>query len=302
MRRAPLLALLGATLVRTGIASADETDTKRADTLYQEALALTEKGNYGAACPRYDASQKLDPALGTQFNLADCWEHVGLLASAYASFGTVERAARAAGKTNLATRAHDRGKALEQRVARLVIDVRPLPELAVRVDGVEVPAVSLPSYPVDPGDHEITATAPGRVPFRKKVTVASASTVVQLGELARVPAPVERKPARSYRIAGAAVGGAGVVALVLGAVAGSRAISKRNEARDVCGNSDPSQCHTESGVAIWGSASTAGTLSTIGFVAGGALVATGTALWFLAPLRPLKAQVGLGHIAIGGTF
>lgn len=302
MRRAPLLALLGAALVRTSLASADEADTKRADALYQEALALAEKGNYAAACPKYDASQKLDPALGTQFNLADCWEHVGLLASAYGAFGTVERAARAAGKTNLATRAHDRGKALEPRVARLVIAVRPLPELAVRVDGVEVSAASLSSYPVDPGDHEIAAAAPGHVPFRRKLTVAGASTTVQIGVLPPVPAPVERRPARGYRIAGAAIGGAGVVALVLGAVAGSRAISKRNEARDVCGNAEPSQCHAEAGVPIWDSASTAGTLSTIGFVAGGALVASGAALWFLAPLRPLKAQVGLGNIAIGGTF
>lgn len=302
MRRAPALALLGAALVWTGLSSAEEADTKRADALYQEALALAEKGDYAAACPKYDASQKADPALGTQFNLADCWEHIGLLASAYGVFGTVERAARAAGKGNLATRAHDRGKALEPRVARLAIGVRTLPELAVRVDGVDVPTAALGSYPVDPGEHEVTATAPGRVPFRKKLTIASGATAVQIGELARVPPPAERRPARSYRIAGAAVGGAGVVALVLGAVAGSRALSKRNEARDVCGNDEPSQCHAESGVAIWGSASTAGTLSTIGFVAGGALVATGAALWFLAPLRPLKAQVGLGSIAIGGTF
>lgn len=302
MRRAPILALLGAALAWTDLASADEAETKRADALYQEALALVEKGNYAAACPKYDASQKADPALGTQFNLADCWEHIGLLASAYGVFGTVERAARAAGKANLATRAHDRGKALEPRVARLAIGVRPLPELAVRVDGVDVPATALSSYPVDPGDHEIAATAPGRVPFRRKIAIATGATAVQIGELALVPPPAERRPARSYRTAGAVIGGAGVVALVLGAVAGSRALSKRNEARDVCGNDEPSQCHAESGVAIWGSASTAGTLSTIGFVAGGALVVTGAALWFLAPLRPLKAQVGLGSITFGGTF
>jgi len=35
-----------------------------------------EKGNYAAACAKFDASNKADPAIGTQLNLAGCWEKV----------------------------------------------------------------------------------------------------------------------------------------------------------------------------------------------------------------------------------
>ena len=60
----------------------DERPSARADRLFGEAMALIEQGNYRDACPRLDESQRLDPGLGTQYNLALCEVRIGKHASA----------------------------------------------------------------------------------------------------------------------------------------------------------------------------------------------------------------------------
>jgi hypothetical protein len=47
------------------------------------------KGDLGAACEQFRASDKLDPAVGTELNLADCEEKRGRLASAWELYRTV---------------------------------------------------------------------------------------------------------------------------------------------------------------------------------------------------------------------
>ena len=43
-------------------------------------------GSYDIACARFRDSDKLDPAVGTRFNLADCEERRGLVATAWSLF------------------------------------------------------------------------------------------------------------------------------------------------------------------------------------------------------------------------
>lgn len=306
----PLLfcALVSSAVLSSGGAFAAPDDAKRAEALYDEALALADAGNFAAACPKYAASQKLDPALGTQFNLADCWEHTGQLASAYSLFVAVERAAKAAGKGNLASRAQGRAAALEPRVPRLAINAPPIRQLVVRLDGVILSEDALASAPVDAGRHVIEAAAPGRQAWRQELDVTGGITPVEIPDLSAseaspaAPIVLERRPAKSWRIAGATVAGIGVVGLVLGGVAGANALSKRDEAREVCRNDEPSQCHVEAGVPIWEEAGNAGTISTVAFAAGAALVVTGAVLWILAPSRTVTPTTAFGRLGLGGAF
>jgi outer membrane protein assembly factor BamD (BamD/ComL family) len=53
-------------------ARADETPAHAAERLFNEGNALADVGNFAAACERYSESNRLEPAIGTQFNLADC--------------------------------------------------------------------------------------------------------------------------------------------------------------------------------------------------------------------------------------
>ena len=50
-----------------------------AEALFEQARAAMAEGNYDVACARFRDSDKLDPAVGTRFNLADCEERRGLL-------------------------------------------------------------------------------------------------------------------------------------------------------------------------------------------------------------------------------
>jgi len=85
---AAVLVALAALLRVNGAVAQDAAPAARAQAveLFDAAAALAEKGRYADACPKYAESYRLDPQLGAVLHLADCLEHNGELASAYAAF------------------------------------------------------------------------------------------------------------------------------------------------------------------------------------------------------------------------
>src|SRR5262245_32588034 len=71
-----------------------QSDSAGARALFAEGRALMDKDRYEEACPKFEESLRLDPGMGTQFNLAHCWEKLGRTASAWALFLDVAAAAR----------------------------------------------------------------------------------------------------------------------------------------------------------------------------------------------------------------
>ena len=53
-----------------------------AEALFEQARAAMAAGSYELACARFRDSDRLDPAIGTRFNLADCEEKRGRVATA----------------------------------------------------------------------------------------------------------------------------------------------------------------------------------------------------------------------------
>src|SRR6188768_3726631 len=49
----------------------------KAGELFSEGRKLVEAGSYKEACPKFEQSASLNLGIGVQFNLADCWEHIG---------------------------------------------------------------------------------------------------------------------------------------------------------------------------------------------------------------------------------
>jgi hypothetical protein len=156
------------------------TDEAGARVLFTEGRKLAASGDYPRACLKFEDSLRLDPGIGTSYNLADCLEHMGRTASAWGRFLDVAAATRAAGQPERERVARTRAAALEPKLARLVVEVSaPGPGLVVERDGVGVgPASWGMAIPVDPGHHIVEASAPGMKKWSQSAEVADAPTTL----------------------------------------------------------------------------------------------------------------------------
>jgi tetratricopeptide (TPR) repeat protein len=97
-------------------ALAQSSDAAAARAMFEEGRKLVKAGKYAEACPKFEESLKLDRGVGTQFNLADCWERLGRTASAWALFLDVAAVTKAAGQADRERAARDRAAALEPKL------------------------------------------------------------------------------------------------------------------------------------------------------------------------------------------
>jgi len=170
MRRALFLAL-------TLFTSRALADHATAEALFQEGRKLMEQADYAAACPKFEASNKEDPAVGTQLNLAMCWEKLGKTASAWATYMQVANASNSSGRNDRAQLAQSRAAALLPTLSKLTITAPA--GASIRVDGAPWSAGATGiATPVDPGRHTVEASAPNKPNFRRVVDVpGNAATV-----------------------------------------------------------------------------------------------------------------------------
>jgi hypothetical protein len=326
MRRPLLLAVLltGALVAVPMRASAQPSGEQVAEKLFNDAIALVTAGRYAEACPKLEESQRLDPALGTQFNLADCYEHTGKKGSARRLFIEVADAAKAAGKSEREKTSRERAAALEPVAPRLTINVPSSAasiKLEVVVDGAPFPQAKWNrAQPFDAGPHTVTTSAPGKKPFEAKVALLDGKgSEVTIPELENEPvaAPIttpDDKGAAAgngQRRSALIVGAVGVLGLAVGAGAGIFSAVKNGQAKDLCPSY--SSCPDADGRSKWNAATDAGTVSTIGFVAGGVILTAATILYFTAPKSTTSAAtagwwvtpgVGLGSAGLvaGGSL
>ncbi len=182
----------------TGARAADDQANVAAQALFDEAKQLIKKGDWAAACPKLAESERLDPGVGTLLNLAECYDHVGKTARAWATFREAEAMALHQNQQPRAQYAQSRAVALEGKLVRITIEV---PEQA-RVPGLRVTRDEDPvneplwgtAVPVDPGEHVVVASAPGYKTFSTHVLVSRDPVVVRLTPLEAEPAPPTPPP------------------------------------------------------------------------------------------------------------
>jgi serine/threonine-protein kinase len=290
--------------------TATANDAIAAQALFDQAKRAMASRNYAEACPKLDESLRLDFALGTLLNLADCLEQEGKLASAWSRFLELAAKARAAGQSERARIGRDRAAALTPRMSSLVIDVPAssrAASLEVRRDGTVVgPAEWGASIPSDSGSHRIESSAPGRKPWSQTVTVSDGATTtrVTVPDL-EVDLPEPTPPlgaphvspmasqgtsspnderSREQRLIGLGLGGVGVLGLGVGTVFGMLTLTTHAAAQSEC---PLPGCPTKHGSDLWSESQAFGNVSTIAFVTGALAVGAGVAVWLTAP-RPLE--------------
>jgi hypothetical protein len=236
-----------------------QSESAQARSLFRAARRLMDKQNFSEACPKLQESLRLDPGMGTQFNLAHCWEKLGLTASAWGLFLDVAAAAQQTGQRKREHAARERAEALEPKLSRLRIDVRsPAPGMKVQRAGEEVGQGAWGTdMPIDPGSYHIEASAPDKRPWSGDVVIAEPGQTVpieipELEDIAPVvveapePTPaatvMEDEGTESHGagrvVATVLLAGLGVGGIVTGTVFGLQARKETNASRALCTGGD----------------------------------------------------------------
>src|SRR3954454_5915906 len=112
-------ALIVAVVLAAPAAAAPPRDPAAAEWLFREGRTLMKKRDFLGACPKLEESLRLDPAVGTLMNLAECEERIGRTASAWQRWGAAADELPARDRRRQA--ALSRARSLEMRLARLSI-------------------------------------------------------------------------------------------------------------------------------------------------------------------------------------
>jgi serine/threonine-protein kinase len=286
---------------QTGDASA------AADQLFEQGRALAQQNRWPDACAKFEDSLRYEPALGTQLNLANCYKHIGKLASAWRLFGEAIEQATAAGDVERRDFARTQADALMPRLPKLTISVpqKPPAGLVVARDGAQVDAGALGvALCVDPGIHTITASAPGFEAFTQTVTLVEgkAETLAipaLVAVLARATVPAQAQDdghvttsqpeiviSSTRKYVAVAVGAMGMASIGVGIWFGAKASSSYDDAKALCGSN--LACSTENyarGQQLIRDTRSEATISTVMAAAGVAAVVTGIVV-FLTGRRP----------------
>lgn len=291
-----------------GTARADDNDNKvKAIALFDEGKKEMAAGNVEKACKAFEASNRLLPDSGTRGSLALCYTRRGRIASAWTLWRELSDTAPPDMRGDAAAQA----KKLEPRLPKYTIKVAApaAPGLVVKLEGKPVDATIDVPVPIDPGTYPVEAAAPGHVTWKGELTAAEGQvSTIEVPALAAASAggpgkPPVAHPGRGRRIAGIALATAGVGGLVAGGIFGAKARSLNSDAKDLCGG-DIDRCdpaRTNDAQAKVDDARSAANLSTIGFAAGGALVATGIILYVTAPKAERRAVAVSPLVGDGAT-
>jgi hypothetical protein len=295
-----------------GIARAD--DAEQADALFKDGRAAMAAGKISEACEKFEASLRLNSsAVGTLLNAANCDQKRGRVASAVNRFKRALDIAHEEENTRAVEEAQKQLAVLGPLVPHISITIsQRLPGMKLVIDdkaiqlddkAIPVDGVGVREMPIDPGDHEINVSAPGRLPFDYKFSIIQS-------ESKTIAIPVLVAPGRNTRkTLGLIVGGSGLAVAAAGGIVGL--IAKRDYDAQFSGtmpacNRMTHECNHD-GLLATENARSLGTIATGIMIVGAAAIVTGGVLWFTAPKQPTETklaitpQIGSGEIGFAAV-
>lgn len=312
--------LLGAAIALSA-APAGAQDIAAAEALFNRGLADMEAARYETGCPALAESQRLDPRPGTLFTLATCEARWGRVATAVTRYRDYLATFRALPPDRRAQQGQ-RPRVAEAELEKLAPDVPELtltlpagvaPGTVVKRDGevVAEAALGIP-LPVDPGEHEISTETPGGAAWRQRITIARGEKKTVALEVRAAPAATPKGPdagpaappsgPSGRRIATYALGGAGVVGIVIGGVLGGLSLGQKDVFEEHCGAglglADETACD-QTGIDAVAGARALGIGSTVGLAVGVAAVGAAAVLLFTEPAPRRASAASLRWISAG---
>lgn len=299
MRSLLALLLFWTMLVSPHARAEDNRATARA--LGEAGLALYEQQKFAEALKRFEMAEALLHAPTLVLFMARCKRGLGELLASRELYERVigDQLGKNADATFVKAQndAKSELEELDQTIPSMRIVVSGVPEASVTVDGREVSDLDTPMR-LDPGTHEIVATAPGVQPVRKRVELAADGSVqdVTLTLQPKNGRDESSPPAEEGSLVPAAVcftiGGA---ALVVGIATGIVAIQKFDELKERCVDN---RCAPED-EPLKEQVDMYGVISTVGVAVGAAGIVAGIVL---AVVRPGGGSARAGLRIGPGSF
>lgn len=312
-----LLAAFAIVLCVGGVAIADKESKARADKLFEDGRKYLAAKEYALACTAFEQSHAADPAIGTQLNIALCYEDWGKVASAYRAYVEAERLAREK-KDKRAAGARKKVDELAEKSPKLVFDLpaNADPSTVLLFDDKQLDLAKLADdLLVDPGTHTLEIRVPDR-PVKKQEIEAT------VGERKRVPIelPVAEKPKvelppnvvittprkKGRMYGGIALTAGGAIAI---GIASFVALAARQDYADAVVDCPGGACTTREAYDATQDARTRANVMT--FVMGGGVALVGVGVYLIATSAgkkieqaPVSLTVAPGSvgIAIGGAL
>jgi hypothetical protein len=295
----------------------------RAEYLFRSGEKKFDSGQYAEACADFAESLRLGPKLGTLLNLALCHETVGKPATAWSEYHHGAAWAAQNGQKDRHDFAMQHVLALETKLPRVLLQLPADRALeSVDVDGEPLPDSHwyLPVF-LDPGEHSVTISAPGKQRGTVKFRVTSSPTEQLVNvpgltdDVALAPPPIKplgpADPDATRRTVGIVTMAIGAAGIAVGVTFAVLAIEKRDDIGDRC-----SGIHcTSDGAQVYRDAQSRATIATVGSVIGVAAGAAGAWLFFTSqparkddPKSTKKTSLGIrgrtdgAELGLGGVF
>jgi hypothetical protein len=315
------------------VTTANADNVAQAEALFNAARTLRDAGDYTAACPKFEASMKLDGQLGTLINIADCYEKLGKWATAWARYKAAQEWAERDNDDRLKFIGDGRTR-VAPKVPKIIITVtNPAADLRVKREDTEISdaMVGVP-LPIDPGRSTVSILRGGDVLETRDIEAKEGETTELSLDLAAIaaahpavvvepqpapqpqPQPQPDKPTGPYdpthRNVGLVVGGVGVVAVLVAGGLEIGALIKKGQAEsdDACVNKF---CSAE-GLSAADDAKTFAEVGQWVGIGGLATLAIGATIFFTAPsepdgdsaaLKPIPwVGPGIAGLSLGGSF
>lgn len=280
-------------------------DATTAEALFNEGREAVKAGDFPRACAKFRESNRLDPAPGTVFNLADCEEKLGHVATAWTLFREVTQRVPASDERHAI--ATERAKALEPKLPKLTVALAPGAPAGTRVlrDGVELGAAALETaLPVDPGAHTLVVEAPGHRRSTRQVSVGEGQherLTLSVGPAAPASAGADRagaRPSSAKRTWGWVLSGVGAAGLSVGTVTGLMVLGEKRRVDDNC---DAEKRCNQTGMDAVDAGRTLGTVSGASFIVGGLALAGGVYLLVSGDAKKPETALQLGPGWVGAV-
>jgi hypothetical protein len=326
------LVLASVSLASPAFAQSDA-DKATARELAKEGAEAIEKKEFAMALDRFTRANALFHAPTLVLGIARAQVGLGKLVAAQENYHLILREGVPANAPEAFVQAINDAKkelaALAPQVPWVIVMIdgpKDPRDVKVKLDSEDVPPAAIGvRRAIDPGEHTIRAEAKGFVTAEKKFTVAAGMT--ETIDVALAPVPLVRHPKDTARpeapaseglfphqyAVGIVALGIGSAGLVVGTVTGLLALDKHSDLEGA-GCNDVG-CPSAQKEAL-DSYHTLGTLSTVGFIAGGVGAAVGVVLVATAPKSPKKAGpeatkssgvrvspfIGVGQVGLTGRF